>query len=73
MSSLYGTFADSLCQIVFVRSLREQQHDDEVSEGSRGRHEVWKKQGFPSIPVPRHAGDIPKGTAAAILKAAGIK
>ena len=43
----------------------------EKQEG--GRHEVWRKQGFPPIPVPRHAGDIPKGTAAAILKTAGIK
>jgi predicted RNA binding protein YcfA (HicA-like mRNA interferase family) len=38
-----------------------------------GRHEVWKKKGFPLIPIPRHAGDIPKGTAAKIIKAAGIK
>jgi len=24
------------------------------------------------IPIPRHVGDIPKGTASAILKAAGL-
>ncbi|MBU2644533.1 type II toxin-antitoxin system HicA family toxin [bacterium] len=36
-----------------------------------GRHEIWKKKEFPTI--PRHAGDIPKGTAGKILKAAGIK
>ncbi len=38
-----------------------------------GRHEIWKKEGFPPIPVPRHAGDIPKGTATNILKVAGLK
>ncbi len=43
----------------------------EKQEG--GRHEVWKKDGFPPIVVPRHKGDIPKGTAHSILKAAGLK
>jgi len=38
-----------------------------------GRHEVWVKEGFPPIPVPRHAGDIPKGTVNNILKDAGIR
>jgi predicted RNA binding protein YcfA (HicA-like mRNA interferase family) len=37
------------------------------------RHDIWKKTGFPPIPVPRHKGDIPKGTAQRILKDAGIK
>lgn len=37
-----------------------------------GRHEVWEKGGE-TIPIPRHAGDIPKGTAHRILKRAGIK
>jgi len=38
-----------------------------------GRHEIWKKPGFPPIEVPRHKGDIPKGTAHNILKQAGLK
>jgi len=38
-----------------------------------GRHDVWTKQGYPPIPVPRHKGDIPKGTVQSILKATGIK
>lgn len=38
-----------------------------------GRHDVWVKVGFPPIPVPRHKGDIPKGTALSILKCAGLK
>lgn len=37
-----------------------------------GRHEIWGKKGK-TIPIPRHAGDIPKGTADNILKRAGIK
>ena len=37
-----------------------------------GCHEVWGKDGM-TIPIPRHSGDIPKGTAENILKRAGIK
>ena len=37
-----------------------------------GRHDIWKKIGYPPIPVPRHKGDIPAGTARNILKSAGI-
>lgn len=37
------------------------------------RHDIWIKQGLPPIPVPRHKGDIPKGTVQCILKNAGIK
>jgi predicted RNA binding protein YcfA (HicA-like mRNA interferase family) len=40
---------------------------------SGGRHDIWKKAGFPPIPVARHKGDIPKGTASKILKNACIK
>ena len=40
---------------------------------SGGRHDIWTKKGFPSIPVPRHKGDIAKGTVKSILKFAGIK
>lgn len=36
------------------------------------KHEVWGKDGM-TIPIPRHKGDIPKGTANNILKRAGIK
>ncbi|WP_144682890.1 MULTISPECIES: type II toxin-antitoxin system HicA family toxin [Desulfobotulus] len=38
-----------------------------------GVHEIWTKEGFPRIPIPRNPRDIPKGTAEKILKAAGIK
>jgi len=37
-----------------------------------GRHEIWGKAGK-TIPIPRHAGDIPKGTVENIIKRAGIK
>ncbi len=37
-----------------------------------GRHEIWGKNGM-TIPIPRHAGDIPEGTAKNILKRAGIE
>lgn len=37
-----------------------------------GKHDIWKKDNFPPIPVPRHKGDIPPGTARNILKYAGI-
>ncbi len=39
---------------------------------SGGRHDVWCKDGYPPIPVPRHKGDIPRGTVQNILKAAKI-
>jgi len=38
-----------------------------------GRHDIWIKAGFPPIPVPRHKGDIPEGTAKNIIKCAGLK
>ena len=38
-----------------------------------GKHDIWIKDGFPPIPVPRHKGDIPIGTAKKILKAAGLE
>ncbi len=38
-----------------------------------GRHDIWTKSGFPPIPVPRHKGDIPKGTLNSILKAAKLE
>lgn len=37
-----------------------------------GRHEIWGKAGK-TIPIPRHAGDIPTDTVENILKRAGIK
>lgn len=37
-----------------------------------GRHEIWGKDGK-TIPIPRHAGDIPNGTVNNILKRADIK
>ncbi|NUO81379.1 type II toxin-antitoxin system HicA family toxin [candidate division KSB1 bacterium] len=40
---------------------------------SSGKHDIWIKPGFPPIPVPRHKGDIPSGTAKSILKAAGLE
>jgi predicted RNA binding protein YcfA (HicA-like mRNA interferase family) len=39
---------------------------------SGGCHDIWVKPGFPPIPVPRHTGDIPSGTARSILKSAGL-
>lgn len=38
-----------------------------------GKHDIWIKDGFPPIPVPRHKGDIPIGTSKSILKAAGLE
>jgi predicted RNA binding protein YcfA (HicA-like mRNA interferase family) len=40
---------------------------------SGGRHDIWVKEGFPPIPVPRHKGDISKGTLKNILKAADLE
>ena len=38
-----------------------------------GKHDILIKSGYPPIPVPRHKGDIPTGTAKNILKAAGME
>ncbi len=40
---------------------------------SGGKHDIWIQEGFPPIPVPRHKGDIPIGTAKSILKTAGLE
>ncbi len=40
---------------------------------SGGKHDIWIKSGFPPIPVPRHKGDIPKGTLKSIIKNAGLE
>lgn len=38
-----------------------------------GKHDIWTKKSFPPISVPRHKGDIPKGTLKSILKSAGLE
>lgn len=38
-----------------------------------GKHDIWIKKGFPPIPVPRHKGDIPKGTLKNILRVSGLE
>jgi len=43
------------------------------SKRTGGKHDIWFKIGSPPIPVPRHKGDIPIGTAKKILKAAGLE
>ena len=40
---------------------------------SGGKHDIWIKEGFPPIPVPRHKGDVPIGTAKKILKTASLE
>jgi len=40
---------------------------------SGGKHDIWLKAGFPPIPVPRHKGDIPKGTLKNIIKYAKLE
>ncbi len=37
-----------------------------------GNHTIWTKGGK-MLPVHRHKGDIPKGTAQKIMKIAGLK
>ncbi len=38
-----------------------------------GKHDIWIKSGYPPLPVSKHKGDIPVGTAKSILKAAGLE
>jgi predicted RNA binding protein YcfA (HicA-like mRNA interferase family) len=40
---------------------------------SGGRHDIWVKPGYPPVPLPRHKGDIPKGTLHSIMKSAGLE
>ena len=37
-----------------------------------GSHEIWGNSKI-NFPIPRHKGEIPKGTAEKILKQAGLK
>ena len=39
---------------------------------SGGKHDIWIKEGSPPIPVPRHKGDIPIGTAKSILSSENL-
>lgn len=39
----------------------------------KGKHRIYGKEGFPTIPLPIHPCDMPKGTANSILKKAGLK
>ncbi len=43
----------------------------QVSSGSK--HDLWTKEGYPTLAVPRHKGDIPTGTLNNLLKQAGLK
>lgn len=45
----------------------------EITEGKRHHLATHPQHPGKKIPVPRHKGDIPKGTAEAILKQAGLK
>lgn len=38
-----------------------------------GNHDIWIKKGYPPVPVPRHKGDLARGTLKSILKAAGLE
>lgn len=37
-----------------------------------GKHDIWVKEDFPPIIIPRHKGDIPIGTLKNILKTAKL-
>jgi predicted RNA binding protein YcfA (HicA-like mRNA interferase family) len=40
---------------------------------ARGAHEIWRHPGSRArTTVPRHPGDLPEGTVAAIVKQAGL-
>jgi len=45
----------------------------QIEEGKRHHLATNDKQPGKKIPIPRHKGDIPIGTAEAILKQAGLK
>ena len=55
------------------RELEKLLKNDGFKKRTGGKHDIWIKSGYPPIPVPRHKGDIPKGTAKNILKAAGLE
>jgi predicted RNA binding protein YcfA (HicA-like mRNA interferase family) len=45
----------------------------ELKRQSRGSHEIWQHpERNLSAVIPRHSGDIPTGTLAAILRGLGI-
>jgi len=44
-----------------------------IDEGSKHHLATNPKKPGTKIPIPRHKGDIPKGTLNNILKAAGLK
>ncbi len=55
-----------------VREIKKILKENGWSKVREGRHEVWGKDGI-IIPIPRHKGDLPRGTTDSILKRAGLK
>ena len=50
-----------------------QQVGCELKRQTKGSHEIWtNSRNNLSAVVPRHSGDIPKGTLGAILKQLGV-
>lgn len=54
------------------RELEKKLQDAGFTFEHGGNHDLAIR-GKQKIPIPRHKGDIPKGTADSILKAAGLK
>jgi len=66
MGRLAGFTADDV-----IRKLRKAGF--EFDRHAKGSHEIWRHpQAGRRTTVPRHAGDLPEGTVAAIVKQAGL-
>lgn len=55
------------------REIEKLLHQAGFEKRTGRKHDIWIKSGYPPIPVPRHKGEIPIGTAKSILKAAGLE
>ncbi len=44
----------------------------ELRRGGRGNHDIYVRAGRPPVPVPRHRGDLAKGTVRSIWRLAGL-
>jgi predicted RNA binding protein YcfA (HicA-like mRNA interferase family) len=63
-----NTDGGKMTKIELIKILKE--HGWQIMR--QGKHEIWGNGGL-TIPIPRHKGDIPKGTADNILRRAGIQ
>ena len=66
---------DVLCDTIALiyHESRNVRHLCKRLRGGKGSHEIWQAPNGNRFPIPRHPGDLRKGTLAQIIRDAGWK